>query len=226
VNESQGAGWASYRIARYTLFATAFFSALAAFLSYCSLQIAQRQLTIDQQPMAVVDCSFPERSAKADYVAFLDRATIYGVVFAVGPSFKIEQVSPYMSYSDCQVRNYGKYPLMDLSFDLDVNLSPAYGAHQSNIVRHVTNRITIEGVPAGGAEHVFVVNRDACNVASISVEPELTFLNAPYVKATVFSQPGRRESPEQRYELNAVAYPPRVRRALEHIKLIPVCPGH
>src|ERR1700728_2985237 len=120
MSERERAAWASYKVALGALLATVVFSALTAYLSYRSLQTSQAQLTVDQQPMVIVDCSFPGKSRQADY---FDSLNHYGKREVLSGAFRGYNVQPLHSFSDCKVHNYGRYPLMDLDFVLDVLFS-------------------------------------------------------------------------------------------------------
>ena len=119
MSERERLASASYRVALVALLATVIFSAITAFLSYRSLRTSQAQLTVDQQPMAIVDCFFPRG---------LDERTTVSVNHYAKPQvgglyFRGYSVPPLHAYVDCKVHNYGRYPLMDLSFILDVTFS-------------------------------------------------------------------------------------------------------
>jgi hypothetical protein len=223
VNESERAAWAAYRVALAALIVTIVFSGLGAILSFFSLRTAQTQLAIDRQPMAVVDCTFPQKGARPDYVVSLNRGRNPLPIMTTA-WLGAYTVPDYTSAADCRVQNYGKYPLINLTFVLDVGFSRVITpGRRSTFAPHFSPSVTVEGVAADSTEHVFVVNDDVCYDAAISLEGQLSFLNVPYQKPTSFVQPGRRTGPGQdTFLLNAVALPPLMHRNLEKAKAIDI----
>jgi hypothetical protein len=198
---------------------------LAAGAGIWAAQIARQQLTIDQQPMAVVYCTFPRKAPSPDYVVSLNlQRPRFPILTAAW--FGVYTVPAFTQYTDCRIQNYGKYPLMNLTLVLDVDFSRVTAPGKPpTVVSHTEVPVTVEGIAADSTEHVFVVNDDVCNIAGIGIEGNLSFLNVPYQKSTSFLQPGRSAGPgRETYVLNAVGYPSKVRRALERSGFVPRCP--
>ena len=218
MSERERVAWASYRVALGVLLTTVAFSAITALLSYRSLTTAQGQLTVDQQPMVIVDCSFPGKSRQADYFVSLNH---YSKPQVLSGAFRGYNVQPLHSFSDCKVHNYGRYPLMDLDFVLDVLFSRDVRPGVSvPMLPRLRAAVPIEGVSAGTTEDVIVENDDPCNQATISVEASLNFLNIPYKKSTAFLQPGTGDGS---YTINPVAYTDALRHDMERRQFIQPC---
>lgn len=114
MRRSERVAWASFWVA------TAAFL-VSSVVCYFGLQTARQQLTIDQQPMAVVYCSSsPQKTLSPDYIVWL-KLQWFRFPVAPTPWFGKYPAPPFTAYTDCLVQNYGKYPLMTLTFVLDVD---------------------------------------------------------------------------------------------------------
>jgi hypothetical protein len=173
--------------------------------------------------MVLTYCTFPLKGVEADYIVSLNSYSREAV--ETHEWFKAYNVPRWHSYADCKVQNFGRYPLIDLLYVLDVDFLRVGRTGASPVVRSHLRRFSgIEGVSADGTEDIFVVNDDPCNQANIGIEGGLDFLNTPYRSATHFQEPGRRSGwGSETYILGPVSYPANVRRFLEGRHIITPC---